>query len=242
MAKLNTNEYVSLEVIDKICEALNCQPGELLEYIGEEQKSKKDIFAANAPALYIGGIRIFYKGVNREMEENSLWYPIGQFVPRAVSSEEERKSYTKEIADIVPSLRKIVKDFNHDQFQTPYRSGGWTVQQVVHHMADNDINASLRLKRALTEEEPMASSYHPNLWAELTDYKDTPIEISLMLLEALHYRLIHVIHGLKPTDFDRRFNTEVLGWITVDVAIQRFIWHNRHHTSHIQSLAQRMNW
>lgn len=176
------------------------------------------------------------------MNEDILRYPIGQFNPVTTTSEEERKSYTKEIADIVPSLRKIVKDFNNDQLQTPYRSGGWTVQQVVHHMADNDVNAYLRLKRALTEEEPMASSYRPNFWAELSDYKDTPIEISLMLLEALHYRLINTIHGLKSADYDRRFNTEVLGWITVDVAIQRFIWHNKHHTSHIQSLAQRMNW
>ncbi|KPV61251.1 metal-dependent hydrolase [Paenibacillus sp. A3] len=176
------------------------------------------------------------------MNEDILRYPIGPFNPVTNTSEEERKNYTKEIADIVPSLRKIVKDFNEDQLQTPYRSGGWTVQQVVHHMADNDINAYLRFKRALTEDEPMASSYRPNLWAELTDYKDTPIEISLMLLEALHHRLINTIHGLKPADFDRRFNTEVLGWITVDVAIQRFIWHNKHHTAHIQSLAQRMNW
>ncbi|KEQ25873.1 YfiT family bacillithiol transferase [Paenibacillus tyrfis] len=176
------------------------------------------------------------------MNEDILRYPIGQFNSVPTTSDEERKNYTKEIGDTVPSLRKIVGDFNKDQLQTPYRSGGWTVQQVIHHMADNDINAYLRLKRALTEEEPMASSYRPNLWAELSDYKDTPIEISLVLLEALHHRLIHVIHGLKPADFDRRFNTEVLGWITVDVAIQRFIWHNNHHTSHIQSLAQRMNW
>ncbi|PUA39950.1 putative metal-dependent hydrolase [Paenibacillus elgii] len=176
------------------------------------------------------------------MNEDMLRHPIGQFNPVMTTSEEERKNYTKEIADIVPSLRKIVGDFNEDQLQTPYRSGGWTVQQVVHHMADNDVNAYLRFKRALTEDEPMASAYRPNLWAELSDYKDTPIEISLGLLEALHYRLINTIRGLKPADFDRRFNTEVLGWITVDVAIQRFIWHNKHHTSHIQSLAQRMNW
>ncbi|MDO3676922.1 YfiT family bacillithiol transferase [Paenibacillus ehimensis] len=176
------------------------------------------------------------------MNEDILRYPIGQFTPRAVTSEEERNNYTKEIGELVPSLRKIVRDLNEDQLQTPYRSGGWTVRQVVHHMADNDINAYLRLKRGLTEEEPMASSYRPNVWAELNDYKETPIEISLVLLESLHHRLIHVIYGLKPADYNRRFNTEVLGWITVDVAIQRLIWHNKHHTSHIQSLAERMNW
>ncbi|MNP71499.1 putative metal-dependent hydrolase YfiT [compost metagenome] len=104
------------------------------------------------------------------------------------------------------------------------------------------MNAYIRLKRALTEEEPQATSYREDLWGELNDYKETPISISISLLESIHYRLIKILEGLKPEDYNRRFSTQVLGLISVDTALQRFIWHNNHHTAQIKELRRRMQW
>lgn len=165
-----------------------------------------------------------------------LRYPIGHFVANPNSSAQERINCTKQIPGFSKSLRDILKNLDHDQLQTSYRPGGWTIQQVVHHMADNDMNAYLRLKRALTEDEPQASSYREDLWAELSDYQDVPIQTSITLLEALHSRLITLLHSLSPDDFDRTLKTQALGVITIDIALQRFVWHNEHHISQIRSL------
>jgi hypothetical protein len=173
---------------------------------------------------------------------DKIRYPIGHFEPIYKLSVEERNELIEQIPDISLSIRNILKDFNYDQLQIPYRPGGWTIQQIVHHLADNDMNAYIRLKRALTEDEPLSGSYREDLWAELIDYKDVPIETSLLLMEMLHSRLIILLHGLSPNDFNRRLKTQVLGLITVDIALQRFVWHNRHHISQIKSLKERMDW
>lgn len=181
-------------------------------------------------------------GVLREVEEDHLRYPIGTFKPKKMISEVDRANYSIEIANIVPTLQEVIKNLDNSQLQTPYRNNGWTVQQIIHHMADNDMNAFIRLKRALTEEQPQASSYREDLWAELNDYKETPVFVSFALLESIHFRLIKVLEGLKSHDFERRFSTKVLGLITVDTALQRFIWHNKHHTAQIQELVRRVKW
>jgi hypothetical protein len=173
---------------------------------------------------------------------DKLRYPIGHFVPVPNPSAEERNICIKQIPDISKSLRDILKHLNLDQLETPYRPSGWTIQQVVHHLADNDMNAYLRLKRALTEDEPLADSYREDLWAELNDYKDVPIETSISLLEALHSRLVILLNSLSPVDFNRTLKTQLLGVITVDIALQRFVWHNRHHISQISSLKERNGW
>ncbi|WP_166242869.1 YfiT family bacillithiol transferase [Paenibacillus turpanensis] len=161
-------------------------------------------------------------------------FPIGEFKAGDMVSEQDRARYAVEISRLVPNLRALVHNYTVEQIESSYRLGGWTVKQVIHHMADNDTNAYIRMKRALTEEEPQAHSYREELWAELNDYHDTPIETSLVLLEALHQRLINVIQGMEPADFQKRLHTNALGWISIDTAIQRFIWHNRHHTAHIR--------
>lgn len=109
-------------------------------------------------------------------------------------------------------------------------------------MADNDMNAYIRFKRALTEDEPMGGSYREDIWAELSDYKDVHIENSLFLMETLHIRFLILLDGLKPDDFRRKLNTQVLGKISLDIALQRFVWHNQHHISQIQSLIRSMGW
>ncbi|NIK76474.1 hypothetical protein FHS15_001599 [Paenibacillus castaneae] len=127
------------------------------------------------------------------------------------------------------------------QLLTPYRPGGWTVQQVVHHMADNDMNAFIRFKRALTEDVPTASSYHEDLWAELMDYQ-TPIETSLVLMHSIHSRFVALLHSLHPTDYQRMFISPTHGLMSLDAAAQRYAWHGRHHIAQIASLKERMDW
>lgn len=163
-----------------------------------------------------------------------LRYPIGQFVPDHHPSMEDRQQLINEIPKLTQSLKIEVLTLSPAQLKLTYRSGSWNIQQIVHHMADNDMNAYLRLKRALTEEQPEASSYREDLWAELSDYKDVPVTTSISLLEALHSRFHLLLQKLVPEDFNRAFTTQALGLITVDVAIQRFVWHNLHHIAQIR--------
>lgn len=167
---------------------------------------------------------------------NKVQFPIGQFVLIPNPSVEERLNFIDQIPGITMTLRNLLKDITPKQLHTSYRPDGWTIQQIVHHLADNDMNAYLRFKRALTEDEPLSDSYREDLWAELSDYKDVPIETSLLLLETLHSRFLTLLNGLSPEAFNRRLRTQVLGLITMDTALQRFIWHNQHHISQIRSI------
>lgn len=169
---------------------------------------------------------------------DSIRFPIGQFKPVLNPSIAKRSQIIKQIPEITKDLRDMLRGLDHEQLQTPYRSSGWTPQQIVHHMADNDMNAYFRFKRALTEDQPNADSYKEDLFAELPDYKDTSISISLTLLEALHIRFLSLLNGLNETDFKRTLKTEAMGVITLDTALQRFVWHNRHHMAQIRSLVE----
>lgn len=163
-------------------------------------------------------------------------YPIGQLIPILNLSIEERNNLIEQVPEISNVLQGISKKLNETQLHTPYRHNGWSPQQIVHHMADNDMNAYLRLKRALTEDEPLSDSYREDLWAELNDYKDTPIETSINLLTSLHSRFYILLRSLSSDEFYRRLWTQVLGTITIETALQRFIWHNHHHISQMKSL------
>jgi mRNA-degrading endonuclease YafQ of YafQ-DinJ toxin-antitoxin module len=173
---------------------------------------------------------------------DKIRFPIGQFEPIINPTFEDRVNFINQIPEITKTLRIITKDFKSDQLIIPYRHNGWTIKQIIHHLADNDMNAYLRIKRALTEEEPMSSSYREDLWAELSDYRDVSIENSLLLLETLHSRFLILVNGLKPADFQRKLRTQVLGSITIDTAIQRFVWHDLHHISQIESLIKSSGW
>jgi hypothetical protein len=167
---------------------------------------------------------------------DNIRFPIGQFEPIINPTLEDRANFVNQIPIITMTLRNITKGLQSDQLNIPYRQDGWTIKQIVHHLADNDMNAYLRFKRALTEDEPMSSSYREDLWAELSEYRDAPIENSLLLIETLHSRFLILLNGLKPDQFRRKLRTQVLGSITLDTALQRFVWHNRHHISQIESL------
>lgn len=171
----------------------------------------------------------------------SIRFPLGSFEPKVEPTLEERQSFIQQIPSIVPTLRQIIMKCPLSQLHMPYREEGWSIQQIVHHLADNDMNAYLRFKRALTEEEPMANSYREDLWAELSDYTEVPIENSLTLLETLHFRFLILLKDLQPEDFKRTMRTQVFGSITLDIALQRFVWHNQHHIAQITSILNREN-
>lgn len=174
------------------------------------------------------------------MEE--LRYPIGKFVAEADVTEEKRRHWIEEIASTPDQLRAVVAGFRPEQLDTPYRPGGWTVRQVVHHLPDSHLNAYVRFKLALTEREPMVKTYDEAAWAELTDARAAPVELSLALLESLHRRWVLVLRSLTPADFARTFRHPELGRVTLDTYLQMYAWHGRHHVAHITSLRERMGW
>src|SRR6185312_4853142 len=120
-------------------------------------------------------------------------YPIGKFNYEGAPSEEQRRKLVEDIAQTPAALRAAVKGLSPEQIETPYREGGWTVRQVVHHVPDSHMNAYIRFKMALTEEEPTIKPYEEARWAELEDSRSTPIEVSLSLMDSLHDRWAHVL-------------------------------------------------
>ena len=174
---------------------------------------------------------------------NDPRYPIGPFERRDSLSEDERQAMFADIAAAPAKMRAAVAGLTEEQLDTPYRDGGWTVRQVVHHVPDSHLNAYCRLKLALTEEQPTIRAYDESTWAKLDDSRLTPIEVSLTLLESLHARWMTLFRSMKPEDFRRTFrHPEHDGTPTLDWLVAMYSWHGRHHVGHITSLRQRMGW
>ncbi|MBX7222838.1 MAG: bacillithiol transferase BstA [Blastocatellia bacterium] len=172
----------------------------------------------------------------------NLSYPIGKFDFTAQLSLEDITTAINHIDDTPARLRAAIEGLNQEQLETPYRPEGWTVRQVVHHVADSHVNAYIRLKLALTEETPTIKPYDEARWAELEDSRTTPLEISLQLLESLHQRWVVLLRSLNETDLQRTFRHPDLGNLTVSQLIGLYSWHSRHHTAHITGLRERNNW
>jgi uncharacterized damage-inducible protein DinB len=170
-----------------------------------------------------------------------LQYPIGRFEWRG-SSEDERRRYLDEIEQAPAHLRAAVAGLSNEQLDTPYRAGGWTVRQVVHHLPDSHLNSYTRFRLALTEDEPTIKPYDEGRWAELTDARTAPVEISLAFLEALHSRWVLLLRSLSPADFARRFRHPEMGTVSLDEYLALYAWHGRHHVAHVTSLRERMGW
>ena len=176
------------------------------------------------------------------MENSDLRYPVGKFqFPDAVSAE-ERKRYITEIAEAPAKLRSAVGGLSDQQLDTPYRPGGWTVRQVVHHVPDSHLNSYVRFRLALTEEEPTIKAYFEDRWAELPDARTAPVEISLRLLECLHARWVGLLRSLDEAQWKRTFRHPELGLISLEKNAALYAWHGRHHVAHIAKLRERMNW
>jgi len=171
-----------------------------------------------------------------------LRYPIGRFKFEESITEEQRRRFIDQIEGTPAELRSAVQGLSPEQLDTPYRPGGWTVRQVVHHLPDSHLNSYTRFKLALTEDEPTIKPYHEDRWAELEDSRNAPIEMSLMLLEALHRRWVLLLRSLSPPEFARTFKHPELGVVSLDKNISLYAWHGRHHVAHITSLRERMGW
>jgi uncharacterized damage-inducible protein DinB len=172
-----------------------------------------------------------------------LRYPIGKFKwPEDLLSEEQRRRLIEDIAETPARLRAAVAGLSPEQLETQYRPEGWTVKQVVHHVPDSHLNAYIRFKLALTEDEPMVKTYKEGRWAELADSRGPDIETSLRLLESLHGRWVSLLRSLGPADFARTFRHPDLGLVPLDKTLALYAWHGKHHVAHITSLRQRMGW
>jgi len=172
-----------------------------------------------------------------------LRYPIGTFkIESDAFTDEERRGLIDQIAETPAKLREALKGLSEEQLETPYRPGGWTVRQVVHHVPDSHLNSYVRFKLALTEDEPTIKPYDEAQWAVLADSRITPVEVSLSLLESLHERWVALLRSLAPADFARTFRHPELGVVSLNKNVALYAWHGRHHVAHITSLRERMGW
>jgi hypothetical protein len=174
---------------------------------------------------------------------DDLRYPIGQFSYDGRMTDARRSECIERIAAAPALMRRAVDGLSQMQLDTPYRPGGWTVRQVVHHVPDSHINAYTRIRLALTEETPTIKPYEEARWAELPDARGGPIETSLALLEALHARWVPLLQTIGPAEGGRRFMHPEHGrQISIDELIAMYAWHGEHHAAHIEGLRDRMGW
>lgn len=172
---------------------------------------------------------------------SNLSYPVGKFEWTGPNSETERAAFIEAIAAVPQKLRAAVANLNEKQIETPYRPGGWTVRQTVHHVADSHMNAYIRFKLAMTENEPFVKAYDEKAWAELPDSK-LPVEVSLKLIDSLHERWVVVLRSMTPPDFNRKLSHPELGIVELDRYLALYAWHGRHHVAHITNLREREGW
>lgn len=169
-------------------------------------------------------------------------YPIGRFSPDPNPTPETRKRHIEQIAGLPSKMRLATASLTEGQFDTPYRDGGWTVRQVIHHVPDSHLNAYIRFKWALTEDAPTIKPYDEGAWAKLKDSELTGVDVSLTLLESLHARWTVLLRSLKLEDFQRKFVHPESGPHDVDWLLQLYSWHGNHHVAHITSLRERLGW
>ncbi len=170
-------------------------------------------------------------------------YPIGKYEPQPYS-ENLKKTWINDIRFLPLALENAVLNLDEKQLDTPYREGGWTVKQVVHHVADSHVNALCRFKLGLTENNPTIKPYEEQLWAELADTKNLPINISLTLLHALHLRWVELLNNISEVDYQNKtvIHPEHNKTMTLWHLLGMYAWHGKHHTAHITSLREQKGW
>lgn len=174
---------------------------------------------------------------------DELRYPIGLFEHEGDISREQLQQWLADIESAPRRLAEAVAGLSDEQLDTAYRPGGWTVRQVVHHVADSHINSYTRFKLALTEDEPTIRPYYEERWAELSEGRSAPVELSLSLLDALHRRWMLLLQSLHSEQLARTFIHPASGaTIRLDWNIGLYAWHGNHHIAHITRLRDRMGW
>ena len=169
-------------------------------------------------------------------------YPIGQFEPPASISSDDRARYLQHVEALPAEVRTAVAGLSDERLDTPYRSGGWTVRQVVHHLADSHMNGYVRFRWTLTEDEPSIKAYDQDGWAALEDARQMSVVPSLALLDALHARWVRLCRSLSDADWAQAYRHPAGGRMALEQALGHYAWHGRHHTAHITTLRERKGW
>jgi len=175
-------------------------------------------------------------------ESDDLRYPIGRFHAPSSDDAATRAAQIETLRRLPDHLQAAVRGLNDAQLDTPYRPGGWTVRQLVHHIADSHANSYVRFKLALTEDWPTIKPYDEAAWAELSDSRTLPIDVSLALIASLHTRWVSMLESLDDTDFQKGYKHPESGPQNLARALAIYDWHSRHHTAHIINLRSRQNW
>lgn len=173
---------------------------------------------------------------------DQLRYPIGKFRRPEAITRGDISAAVARIEEFPAELRKIVEDLSDSQLDTPYRPGGWTVRQLVHHLADSHMNSYIRFRWALTEENPLIKVYDEKAWAELPDARTAPIENSLLLLGGLHARWVLLLKAMTEAEWKRTAQHPQMGAMALDTAAALYAWHGQHHLAHIAKLREQMGW
>jgi DinB superfamily len=171
-----------------------------------------------------------------------LQYPIGKYEPPKQITGADVAEWLRDVEELPANLKRAVAGLDDRQLDTPYRPGGWTVRQVIHHLADSHLNSYSRFRWGLTEDTPAVKSYEESTWAELADAKTAPIEMSLSLLTGLHARWIMLLRSLSEADLKRTILHPEWGEINLDWMLSLYAWHSRHHVAHITNLREREGW
>ncbi|MGA2022261.1 MAG: YfiT family bacillithiol transferase [Candidatus Sulfotelmatobacter sp.] len=171
-----------------------------------------------------------------------LRFPIGKFHYEGPLTEDQKQKYLADIEQAPANLRAAVRGLSDQQLDTPYRPEGWTVRQVTHHVPDSHLNAYIRFKLALTEDDPTIKPYAEDRWAQLADTQTTPVEVSLTMLDSLHDRWVRLLRSLKPDEWKRTFRHPDLGEVSLEKNLALYAWHGRHHVAHITGLRERSRW
>ena len=175
-------------------------------------------------------------------ELDNLRYPVGRFSPPASNTANVRAEHIRAISRLPESLKAATGGLSDAQLDTPYREGGWTVRQVVHHLADSHANSVIRFKLALTEDWPTIKPYDEAAWAQLSDSKSLPIESSLKFIDAMHERWVALLEAMDEADFEKGFVHPERGKQNLATALAIYAWHGRHHMAHITALRARNGW
>lgn len=174
--------------------------------------------------------------------ETDLRYPIGKYIPQEYS-DQLKEQWLADIKFLPKAIENAILNLDEQQLQTPYRQGGWTVHQLVHHVADSHVNAYIRFKLGYTENSPAIKPYEEKDWAQLADVKKLPINISITLLYALHQRWHEFLQSFTDEDWKKTlFHPEHQKQLTLWFMLGLYSWHSRHHVAHITALRERMKW
>jgi hypothetical protein len=167
-----------------------------------------------------------------------LKYPIGKYAPPKIITENHISDWIASIEQLPDKFIKASKSLTQEQLDTPYRPGGWTLRQVIHHVPDSHVNSYIRFKWALTENNPIIKAYEEASWSELKDTKNAPIDVSLDFLQAIHKKLVVLLKSLSPDELKRTFvHPESGNIISLDWNIGLYAWHGEHHLAHLKLVA-----